>query len=281
MKLKKVIVVTGANQGIGYGIIEGFCKNSDVKNKILLLTSRKIEDGEIALNKLKNEYPEARGSLFYHQLDASKGESIKNLATHIDDKFGYVNILYNNAALMYKNPSKDIKNKEIIEVFNTNVLGLRVTTEEMVPLMKQGGHVVNISAHMGIMKFSKGLIQRFMNENLTMEDLQQLFREYREAYVNSKLGEWDDKSAPYGSYGVSKVFVNAVTRIHSKMLMSKNIKVNAVAPGWTKTRMGGPQAPRDVTKGAETPIWLESFADDNNPELTGNFYYDKSKINWH
>ncbi len=42
--------------------------------------------------------------------------------------------------------------------------------------------------------------------------------------------------------------------------------------------MGGNSAPRDVSKGAETPVWLSTEEDVSN--YYGSFLRDKKKINW-
>jgi NAD(P)-dependent dehydrogenase (short-subunit alcohol dehydrogenase family) len=71
--------------------------------------------------------------------------------------------------------------------------------------------------------------------------------------------------------------LNALTRHLSHELLGHNISVNAVCPGWVQTEMGGKAAPRNVEKGAETPVWLALVADSS---LTGKFFRDKREIPW-
>jgi NAD(P)-dependent dehydrogenase (short-subunit alcohol dehydrogenase family) len=279
---KKVIVVTGANKGIGYGIIESFCKMGT--NNTLIMTSRNKERGKQALDKLKSLYPSSRDNLFMEELDLTDKGSISDFVKRFSQSYRFANIFYNNAAILNRNPplDKNVREKDIQETFRTNVWGLIDLTEEMIPYIKDGGHIVNMSAELGFMTFSKKFKERFLDPSISYEVLEELYRDYHDAYVDNKLDEtgWQDNKKQYGCYPTSKVFVNAYTRMLSKRLFSggNNIKVNAVNPGWCNTDLGGSGAPKDYLKGAETPVWLASFPEEKKEELTGGFYSDKKRL---
>jgi NAD(P)-dependent dehydrogenase (short-subunit alcohol dehydrogenase family) len=60
-------------------------------------------------------------------------------------------------------------------------------------------------------------------------------------------------------------------------LVAENILVNSVEPGWVRTAMGGPDAPRSVEEGAATAVWLATLPD-GSP--TAGFYFDRRLIPW-
>ncbi len=63
----------------------------------------------------------------------------------------------------------------------------------------------------------------------------------------------------------------------AEALKPRGIAVNAVCPGWVRTDMGGPSAPRSLAEGAESILWpiLEA-----GPEVTGGFWRDGKRLPW-
>jgi NAD(P)-dependent dehydrogenase (short-subunit alcohol dehydrogenase family) len=79
------------------------------------------------------------------------------------------------------------------------------------------------------------------------------------------------------AYSMSKVALNVFTRILAETYRGSGVLVNAVDPGWVRTDMGGPSAPRSLQEGADTIVWLATLAD-NGP--TGGFFRDRRAIGW-
>jgi NAD(P)-dependent dehydrogenase (short-subunit alcohol dehydrogenase family) len=101
--------------------------------------------------------------------------------------------------------------------------------------------------------------------------------EARVINVSSGYGQIEGLSAGVPSYCLSKLALDGATIMLAEALRSKNVAVNAMCPGWVRTEMGGPTAPRSVEQGADTAVWL---ADEAPHELTGGFFRDRQPIPW-
>ena len=84
-------------------------------------------------------------------------------------------------------------------------------------------------------------------------------------------------AATITAYSMSKSALNAFTRLLAATYRGQGVLANAVDPGWVRTDMGGPSAPRAVEQGVETTVWLATLPDDGP---TGGFFRDKRSIDW-
>ncbi|WP_420332585.1 SDR family NAD(P)-dependent oxidoreductase [Roseibium sp.] len=94
--------------------------------------------------------------------------------------------------------------------------------------------------------------------------------------VSSGWGAFSDGVSGPAAYGVAKAALNALT-VASARTLPENVKVNAMCPGWVRTRMGGAAATRSPEEGADTAIWLATL-DQDGP--TGGFFRDRKRIDW-
>jgi NAD(P)-dependent dehydrogenase (short-subunit alcohol dehydrogenase family) len=93
--------------------------------------------------------------------------------------------------------------------------------------------------------------------------------------VSSGAGQLSDMNGGRAAYRLSKAALNALTRTLASD--EPGIKVNVMCPGWVRTDMGGPGAPRSVDDGADTAVWLATL-DEDGP--TGGFFRDRKPIPW-
>jgi NAD(P)-dependent dehydrogenase (short-subunit alcohol dehydrogenase family) len=205
----------------------------------VILTSRDPEKGQKAAEQLQLE----GFDIIYYPLDVANAESIEVFSQFVRHKFGRVDVLINNAGLMIDAPEIsvfDAKVDTLRKTMEANVYGPFQLIQALVPLMKEHhyGRIVNVS---------------------------------------SGMGQLTDMGGGYPGYRLSKVSLNALTRIFANELAGTNILVNTMCPGWVRTDMGGPGATRTPEQGVDTMVWLATLADDGP---TGGFFRDRQPIPW-
>jgi len=228
----KIAVVTGANRGIGFEV----CRQLARERFTVILTARDAAKGKRATEKLHEE----NFSVEFHQLDVTDESGIRLLSHFIEEKFGKLDVLVNNAAIIGSRKSvSDADMSEITEVMQTNYFGPLRVTQALIPLLKKSddARVINVSTGMGV---------------------------------------WSDLNGTYAGYRLSKVGLNSLTAMFANDLLHSKIKVNSVCPGWVRTDMGGENAQRSVEQGADTITWLATQK--NIP--TGKFFRNRKEISF-
>lgn len=94
--------------------------------------------------------------------------------------------------------------------------------------------------------------------------------------LSSGWGSFDEGLHGPGAYGVAKAALNALTLALSRELPDA-VKINAMCPGWVRTRIGGAGATLSPEQGADTAIWLATLPD-NGP--TGGFFRVRKPTAW-
>ncbi len=196
-----------------------------------------------ALERARNSLPDgANTRTVVVRMDVTDRESI--LAAHrtLSERVGTVDVLVNNAAIL------EFESDEPLSIpldgyrrtFETNVFGVIEVCRVFVPPMAKAryGRIVNVS---------------------------------------SGAGQLARMSTYAPAYSMSKTALNAFTRILAQTYQSRGVLVNAVDPGWVRTDMGGPSAPRSPQEGADTIVWLATLPDDGP---SGGFFHDRRAIEW-
>jgi NAD(P)-dependent dehydrogenase (short-subunit alcohol dehydrogenase family) len=129
--IKKVAIVTGASQGLGEGIVQGFLE----RGYGVVATSRSIK-------------PSEDPNLITVAADIGDPKTGKLLVTAALDGFGRIDTLVNNAGILIAKPFTDYTEEDYRLKLKTNLDGFFFTTQAVVPVMLQqgSGHVVQITA---------------------------------------------------------------------------------------------------------------------------------------
>ena len=220
------------------GIGFAICRGLAAKGVQVVLAARDPGKGEAAAAALRKEGLPVR----CHPLDASDPASVEALAAFTGKEYGRLDILVNNAAIRNDRDHSvlDVPVEVIQEAMGTNALGPLLLCQRLAPWLKKSraGRVVNVSSGMGSIAQMGG-------------------------------------GSP--AYRLSKVAINALTRLLADELKGSGVLVNACHPGWVRTEMGGTGASKSPEEGADTPIWL-ALLPDGGP--TGGFFRDRQPMPW-
>jgi len=153
----KVILCTGANQGLGFSIIEvtGQCEPSAT----YILCSRNLASGEEAAKKLKDLGVKAEIEVL--QLDVTNDEQIEAAVQHVKSKYGKLDMLINNAGIAKTGPQPYSDTHDSLaglrqhytEVLSTNLTSVAVITTAFRPLLhaSKAPKVINITSGLSSM----------------------------------------------------------------------------------------------------------------------------------
>jgi len=269
-----VSVVTGGNKGIGYAICRGLAKQV---GGCVILTARSEERGLAAVAALQAEGCET----VFEQLDITDADSIKGFKERVYKKYGGIDILCNNAGIAYKNASTDPLLEKATVTCETNLVGTRNVTNMLLPMMKPGGRICQVSSMAGIINYSFPDVNnpyrlRLLSDDLTEEQVMKVMREYFVAVENDDYTYFKKDSA----YSFSKVLLTALTRVQGRMIEKdpRGILINCCCPGYVDTDMTSHKGPLTVDEGAKTPLMVCQLPPDCVTQ--GEFFREEKHFNW-
>jgi NAD(P)-dependent dehydrogenase (short-subunit alcohol dehydrogenase family) len=176
----------------------------------------------------------------YYPLDVSRADAVASCQRLLERDGVAIDVLVNNAAIYSAGDAVAVEMTVLDQAWATNARGPWLLCQAFAPGMRRRGYgrIVNISSGGGA--FAEGL------------------------------------AASHAAYAVTKAALNALTVCLARTLAG-DIKVNAMCPGWVRTRMGGTAAPRAPEAAADTAVWLATLPRDGP---SGGFFRDGKPIQW-
>lgn len=272
------ILVTGANKGIGFAIAERILEEAD--DTFVFLGSRDVGRGEAAVQRLQQAGASRGDRIQVVEIDVASDESVDRAARQVRDACGREALygIVNNAGI-------GLGSNDLSDVINVNVRGIQRVCTALIPLLGDGGRIVNVTSAAGpnfVATCSAEKQVFFTSRDVSWSEIDALMNEClsiaagdAEAFSSRGLGD----GSPYG---LSKAFANAYTlhlaREHPQLV------INACTPGFIATDLTrryresrdktpeemGMKSPRE---GAISTIFL-LFGE---PEGSGHYYGSDAK----
>src|SRR5437016_8937453 len=207
----KVAVVTGASKGIGAGIAKQFA--AEGASVVVNYASAKQD-----ADRVVDEISKRGGKAIAIQANVAKKAEVERLLAEAEKTFGKIDILVNNAGVYEFVPLEEVSEKQFHRMFDTNVLGMLLVTQEALKHFNSaGGSIINIGS---------------LASSLT--------------------------PATEIVYHATKAAVDAITRTLAKELGPRKIRVNSVNPGMviTEGSIAGGYTEGDMRKmfESQTPL---------------------------
>ncbi|KAA3480095.1 (+)-neomenthol dehydrogenase [Gossypium australe] len=272
-----VAVVTGANKGIGLAVVKRFAE----LGLTVVLTARDEERGKKATEKLREE---GLDNVRFFALDVSKPASVKTFVSWVETTFGRLDILVNNAGVSF-NDIHDNSVEFAETVIKTNFHGPKLLTESLLPLFRLSpsiSRILNISSRLGsINKVRNHNVKATLQkERLSEEEIEGVVKMFLE---DVKEGRWEREGWPqiWTDYSVSKLALNAYSRVLAKRFEGGRLSVNCFCPGYTQTSMTRGQGTHTPDAAAEVAVSLALLPPHELP--TGHFFlgfgpYNQSRL---
>ncbi|XP_065018506.1 (+)-neomenthol dehydrogenase-like [Musa acuminata AAA Group] len=262
-----VAVVTGANKGIGFALVKRLAE----LGLTVVLTSRDVGKGKAAVESLDGQGIHVA---FCH-LDVAVPSSIVTFAAWLERRFGGLDILINNAAVSFNEiDTNSVEHAET--VIRTNFYGSKMLIESLLPLFRRSiatsSRILNISSQLGLLnKVRNPALKELLQDEdiLTVAAVERMVSQFLH---HVKMGTWREEGWPtvWTDYSVSKLALNAYSRLLAKQQEGRGLSVNCFCPGFTRTSMTRGRGSRSPEEAAEVGAKLALLPPHQLP--TGKFF---------
>jgi len=127
----KIALITGASRGVGKEVARHLAKQGFL---VILVAKNKQLLSEVCETIVKEG-----GNADYFPFDVSNPSQVTSCITQIISKYGHIDLLLNNAAIL-KRGTTDLPDEEVIELLETNLNGAIFMAKHVATIMKNQGN---------------------------------------------------------------------------------------------------------------------------------------------
>ncbi|KAJ7019992.1 hypothetical protein C8F04DRAFT_1145791 [Mycena alexandri] len=243
MASKKIVLITGANKGIGFEIAKQLAAQH--KEYHILMGSRDADRGAKAAEILQKDGLSVEALV----LDVADEKSIESAAQTVESKFGSLDVLINNSGVALDSRTGEAPTRATFEqTFAVNVIGAALTTEAFIPLLEKsvGARLVFVSSDLGSLTLRADPHGRHSNVGAT-------------------------------AYRCSKAAMNMLALQYANRFRPKGWKVNIHNPGYTATDLNAHSGPGTVEDAAKNAVRLATLGDDGE---TATYSEKEGSLPW-
>jgi len=235
----KVVLITGANTGIGFQIVRALCSSDQAYD--IIVGGRSFSKAQDAISSAEKEFPSSRSKLFPIQVDIEDDDSIQRAFDEVQSQFGKLDALVNNAGMYQthrdrkscsltrtvgaqidqqfaagKLTERDMWNQS----WNINTVGTQVMTSTFIPLLLQ-------TPDPRLLFITSGTSTLAGTSNLALP-------------VNRHPPKgWPKSGLSVSAYRSAKCGMNMLMREWHRILKEDGVKVWCISPGFLATGLGG------------------------------------------
>ncbi|KAF5854970.1 hypothetical protein ETB97_010475 [Aspergillus alliaceus] len=247
MTSKPVILVTGGNQGLGNEALKVLARTNKYQ---LVVAARSQSKADEAVKVIASETGADLSDLTPVVIDLNSDETIFAAAKVVEEKFGHLDVLVNNAGINRSPKPNATLREDFRAVFETNVFGVAVMNQAFLPLIRKSPYsqrrIVTVTSGLGM--FGVALTE------------------------SSPYNAWHYKFPVYRS---SKSATNMISAVDMIALREENISTVLVEPGYCRTAFGGYQGHKDADEGGK--VIARAAVEGDNKDLFLKIVDDEGK----
>nr|XP_033799494.1 C-factor-like [Geotrypetes seraphini] len=219
----RTFLITGCNRGIGLELVKQLLAKPNPPEKVFATCRSPGTSQSQELINLAAKHP----NLSVIKLETTDPVSVAEAMKEVEKQLkGHgLNVLINNAGILQESSLESVDEKDLLNVFTTNVVGPMLVTKAFLPLLKKAAQ----ENPQGEMNWTRAAMINMSSVGSSIEKTSETFLWW-----------------PLLSYRCSKAALNMLTRCQALGYKKDGILCTAIHPGWVQTDLGGPKAPLTV-----------------------------------